>query len=30
MSGHKSIKRIIHRCAEEIDATRRISKVTSF
>lgn len=30
MAGHKSIKRIIHRCAEEIDATRRISKVTSF
>lgn len=30
MSGHKSIKRIIHRCAEELDATRRISKVTSF
>ena len=30
MAGHKSIKRIIHRCAEEIEATRRISKVTSF
>ena len=29
MAGHKSIKRIIHRCAEEVDATRRIAKVTS-
>ena len=28
MAGHKSIKRIIHRCAEEIDATRRISTGT--
>lgn len=30
MAGHKSIKRIIHRCAEEIDATRKICKITSF
>ena len=30
MAGHKSIKRIIHRCAEEVDATRRIAKVISF
>lgn len=30
MAGHKSIKRIIHRCMEEIDATRRIAKVTSW
>lgn len=29
MAGHKKIKRIIHRCVEEIDATRRIAKVTS-
>ena len=29
MAGHKSIKRIIHRCAEEVDATRRIARVTS-
>lgn len=29
MSGHKSIKRILHRCVEELDATRRIAKVTS-
>lgn len=29
MAGHKSIKRIVHRCMEEIDATRRIAKVTS-
>ena len=30
MAGHKSIKRIAHRCMEELDATRRIAKVTSF
>jgi len=30
MAGHKSLKRIIHRCVEELDATRRIAKVTSF
>lgn len=30
MAGHKNIKRIVHRCVEELDATRRISKVTSF
>ena len=30
MAGHKSLKRIFHRCVEEIDATRRISEVTSF
>ena len=27
---HKSLKRIFYRCVEEIDATRKISKVTSF
>ena len=30
MAGHKSIKRIVHRCMEELDATRRIAKVTSW
>lgn len=30
MAGHKSIKRIAHRFIEELDATRRIAKVTSF
>lgn len=29
MAGHKSIKRIIKRCLEELDATIRIAKVTS-
>ena len=29
MQYYKIIKRIIHRCAEEVDATRRIAKVTS-
>ena len=29
MAGHKSIKRIVHRCMEELDATRRIAQVTS-
>lgn len=30
MARHKSLKRIFYRCVEEIDATRKISKVTSF
>ncbi len=30
MSGYKSLKRIIHRCCEEIDATLKIAKVTSW
>ena len=30
MARHKSIKRIVHRCMEELDATRRIAKVTSW
>ena len=29
MAGHKSIKRVVHRCMEELDATRRIAQVTS-
>lgn len=29
MSNHKSLKRIIRRCIEEIDSTRRIAKETS-
>lgn len=29
MAGHRSIKRIVHRCMEELDATRKIAKVTS-
>ena len=29
MASQKSIKQIVHRCWEEIDATRRIAKVTS-
>ncbi len=29
MSGYNNYKRIIHRCIEELDATRRIAKVTS-
>lgn len=29
MAGHRSINRIVHRCMEELDATRRIAKVTS-
>ena len=27
---HKSIKRILHRISEELDATRKIAKVTTF
>lgn len=29
-NGHNSIKRIFHRCMEELNATRRIAKVTSW
>jgi hypothetical protein len=29
-NGHSNIKRIIHRCMEELDATVKIAKVTSF
>lgn len=29
MAGHKSIERVVHRCMEELDATRRIAQVTS-
>ncbi len=29
-AGHKSIKRIVHRCLEEVYATKEIAKVTSF
>lgn len=29
-NGHNSLKRIVHRSCEEIDATRRIAKVTSW
>lgn len=29
MAGNRSIKRIVHRCMEELDATRKIAKVTS-
>lgn len=30
MAGHNSIKRIVHRCCEEVKATQRIAKETSF
>lgn len=29
MSNHKSVRRIVHRCAEELDATIKIAKVLS-